>query len=530
MRMGLLVFGVLGLTASVAAQEHKLDSQTVAGIDIGGPRTTESADKPPPVSAAPPRTPAPVLPGGPPVKLATSVNVRAREDAATTPQPVSTEDLTGNEVLESAGTWSDLPRYLQTLPGVISGSDIQNAFSVRGGNSFENGFTVDRFEVPNPNQLALDGSTGGLGSMLDTELIGSVVFHTADISARNSTRLSSLTEVRTLEPAEDNLTAFDLGYSGGGIRIGRSIGRNRTLLFSLRESVTNLFLKDIGLNGSPEFTNNLIRYTVDLSARDHVWIDALTGRDRLQVRPASIDQYETNAFNTNYSGWRNTTGMVWQHTLRSDAVSTLLASNSQDVQKVDQATQHDPVLEQYLAAYNLTDVPFTFQQGNSDGVTQVKYEYQYADENGSGSDFGVDLHHNRINYNIQQSGGVFSPYSASGTPQAAFALAPQFSTFDRAGFFDWNADLKRRVFLRSGIRLQTWGLESMSGSKTAWMPQASVSALVTPRINLRVSYNRSAQMPPSSVLAGAPGNTALGVIHSDQVVAGGALQIIEASR
>ena len=110
-------------------------------------------------------------------------------------------------------------------------------------------------------------------------------------------------------------------------------------------------------------------------------------------------------------------------------------------------------------------------------------------------------------------------------PQAAFTWSPGFSTTDRAAFASLNADLKRRVFVRAGTRVQTWGLQSMTGPKTAWLPQASISALVTARLNLRASYSRSAQLPPYSVMGQAPGNTALGLIKSNQVVAGGSLQI-----
>ena len=534
MRMEWIAVCALGLAGCLTAQQPaSAPTKIVAELEPGTSNRTGSTDKLPsgpaglPAGTAqgPNAAAAPPAPPAPPLKLATSVNVKAKEVETASPQLISTEQLTGNDVLESAGTWSDLPRFLQTLPGVIGGSDIQNAFSVRGGNSFENAFTVDRIEVPNLNQLALDGSTGGLGSMLDPEVIGSVSLPSGDIAARNASRLSSLTEIRTLDMPDQNLTAIDVGYSGAGIRMHRWLGRDRSLLFSLRESVTNLFIKDIGLDGSPEFTNSLIRFTADLSPRDHVWIDALGGRDALKVRPTWFDQEETNAFNTNYAGWRNTSGVVWQHTLRSEAVSTWLVSNSQDVQKVQQATQYDPTLQWYESMFQFPDVPFSFQQNNGEGVTQVKYEYQYADEDGSGSDFGVDLHQNRMNYKTQQWGGIFSPYSASTTPQAAFTIAPHFSTMDRSLFADWNADLKRRVFLRSGLRLQTWGLQSMTGPKTAWMPRVSISALLTQRLNLRASYSRSAQMPPYSVMGGAPGNTSLGLIQSSQIVAGGSFRV-----
>ena len=444
------------------------------------------------------------------ITLSTNVNVHAKDDTGLTPQPVSTVEFTGQQVLESAGTWSDLPRFLQTLPGLIGGSDTQNASFVRGGNSFENLFIVDRIEVPNINQLALANSTGGLGSMLDTEMIGNVSFQDGDIGSSYDSHLSSLTDVRTLELPDHNVTAVDLGYSGVGFRTNRAIGGNKNLLLSARESVTNLFLKDVGLNGSPEFTNALIKYTVDFSSRDHVWVDSLSGRDRLQVRPTWNDVWETNAYNTDYSGWRNTTGFVWQHTLKNDAVSTWTLSNSQNVQNLSQQSQ-------------LAETPSSFTQNNSDGVTALKYEYQYADENGSGSHFGFDTHQNRIDYNTAQSGDIYSPYSASTAPTPAFSLTPSFSTIDRAAFMDVNQSIHQRLYIRSGVRFQSSGLATAKDSTNALLPHGSAS-FVAGRVNLRASYSRSAQLPPFATIAGAPGNTALGLIHAQQVGAGGSVR------
>ncbi len=461
-------------------------------------------------AAAPAVVPVPAHPGAA-VTLSTSVSVRAKDDQVQAPQPVSTVEFTGQQVLESAGTWSDLPRYLQTLPGLTGGSDTQNASFVRGGNSFENLFVVDRIEVPNINHLALANSTGGLGSMLDTGVIGNVTFQSGDIGSSYDSRMSSVTDIRTLDLLDRTGTAIDLGYSGAGFRTNRGFSGNRNLLLSARESVTNLFLHDVGLNGSPEFTNALLKYTADVSARDHMWIDSLSGRDQLKVRPTWNDVWETNAYDTDYSGWRNTTGFVWQHTLKNDAVSTWTFSNSQNVQNLMQQSQ-------------LAGTPSSFTQNNGDGVTALKYEYQYADENGSGSHFGFDTHQNRIRYTTAQSGNIFSPYSSSTSPTPAFSFTPSFSTMDRAAFMDVNQSIRQRLYVRSGVRFQSSGLQTAQGSTNALLPHGSAS-FVAGRVNLRASFSRSAQLPPYATIAGAPGNTALGLIHAQQYVAGGSVRL-----
>lgn len=458
-----------------------------------------------------PPSPATIAPPPSPLTLHTHVSVQAHDEGGLSTLPPSTVEFTGKDVLESAGTWSDLPRYLQTLPGMISGADSQNASFVRGGNSFENLFVVDRIEVPNINHLALANSTGGLGSMLDTEMVGNVSFQSGDFGSSHDSRLSSLTDIRTLETPDRSFTAFDLGYSGAGVRASRAVGARGSLLFSARESVTNLFLKDVGLNGSPEFTNGFARYTLDLSARDHLWVESLAGRDTLQVRPTWNDNWETNAYDTNYSGWRNTTGFVWQHTLHNEAVSSWTLSNSENSQHLQQTSQ-------------LEDTPSSFLQNTHDGASVLKYDYQYADENGSGSQFGGDVHLNRVNYSTAQAGDIFSPYSAGSLPTPAFSLAPSFSTMSRAAFMDVNQSVRHRLFIRAGMRLQNTGNASGQGSETAYLPHGSVS-LAVKWLNLRASYNRSAQLPPYATIAGAPGNTSLGLIHAQQFITGGSVQL-----
>src|ERR1700677_2357173 len=110
----------------------------------------------------------------------------------------------GQDVLSTAGTFGDVSRYLQTLPGVVSTSDLSNEVLVRGGHPMENLFLVDGIEVPNINHLATMGTTGGFGPMIDSGVIQGIKVYTGGFDARYPERLSSVTEIRTLNPA--NLT------------------------------------------------------------------------------------------------------------------------------------------------------------------------------------------------------------------------------------------------------------------------------------------------------------------------------------
>jgi hypothetical protein len=84
--------------------------------------------------------------------VTTTIEVRAVEEElqTTSPSPIRAG---GVDVLNSAGTFGDISRYLQLLPGVIGTSDMSNQMPVRGGHPLENLFLIDGFEVPNINHL-----------------------------------------------------------------------------------------------------------------------------------------------------------------------------------------------------------------------------------------------------------------------------------------------------------------------------------------------------------------------------------------
>jgi len=89
---------------------------------------------------------------------------------------------------------------------------MSNDVMVRGGSPSENLFVVDGIEVPNINHIAVEGTTGGFTSMIDTSIIESVDVKAGGYDARYSSRLSSLIEIHTSEGnAKERSGELDLG-------------------------------------------------------------------------------------------------------------------------------------------------------------------------------------------------------------------------------------------------------------------------------------------------------------------------------
>src|SRR5919197_1174482 len=130
-------------------------------------------------------------------RLQTSVTVTAPAVAAPAEAKTSVRLVSSEEIFRAAGALQDVSRYVQTLPGVVIGSDdFRNDIIVRGGSPLENLFIVDNVEVPNINTFANFSSAGGTVSILDPAMI-----RRRDLSHR---RLSRLLHQSDLECVADH--------------------------------------------------------------------------------------------------------------------------------------------------------------------------------------------------------------------------------------------------------------------------------------------------------------------------------------
>ena len=177
---------------------------------------------------------------GPPLAPASATGKVAAQfemSVFATQETLSTEGLqrnfTAHDVESSTGTFGDLPRFIQTLAGVVSDNDQRNDFLVRGGTPTENLFVIDNIEIPSINQLALSDTTGGLVSMLDNNAIRRFSFQDDAYSSHYDQRLSSVVDISTrtygkVEPhreAEFGIDGTSRGASGDLLLRHRRHGR-----------------------------------------------------------------------------------------------------------------------------------------------------------------------------------------------------------------------------------------------------------------------------------------------------------------
>jgi hypothetical protein len=103
------------------------------------------------------------------------------------------------------------------LPSVTNLNQQFNGLIVRGGSPSENGFFVDGIEIPNINHFPIQGTSAGLLSIMNIDLINNVDFYAGGFSAKYGNKLSSVTDLSLREGNRDELDfQLDLSLAGLG--------------------------------------------------------------------------------------------------------------------------------------------------------------------------------------------------------------------------------------------------------------------------------------------------------------------------
>jgi hypothetical protein len=238
------------------------------------------------------------------------------------------------EILKSAAALQDVSRYVQSLPGVVIGTnDFRNDIIVRGGSPLENLFVVDNVEIPNINAFANFASAGGTVSLLDAELLQDVTFLTGGYPAPFINRTSSVLQVTQREGNRKEFGGWaTLGFAGAGAIFEGPINDGRgSWVVSARRSFLDLFTQDIGIGGVPVLYAFNAKAVYDLTPRDRIWAVNIAGIDEIRLgltESTDLDEEIAN-FDIRYDGWRSATGFNWQRTFGSRGVGLLGVSHSE---------------------------------------------------------------------------------------------------------------------------------------------------------------------------------------------------------
>ncbi|MFT4112914.1 TonB-dependent receptor plug domain-containing protein [Silvibacterium sp.] len=492
--------------SATASAEHRLEASnnTPSPVYPDAPMPAGSA-----ASAAAP--PAPQEQTNP-LRYQSSVIVNGY-DESTKPGGGTTEyHATSKQIESSAGTYGDLSRYLQLFPGVVFNSDESDDVLVRGGNPIENLYLLDGIEVPNINAIATEGTTGGLVSMIDSSAINNIDFQTGGYDASYEERLSSVVSIHSRELANRQpYNAFDAGFVGAGFISERPFRDDGSILFTAHRSLLNLFTNNIGLDGVPIYTNALTRAEWNPSPSDNISIDNLTGVDSINITPDRLDPYETNLINTQYSGWRYTTGIRWRHMYSPSSFGIWTLSDSEQKQYIN---QQDQFFDTINGPGTSTPIP-VYAEATGDSMTNLRYDGYLSLTPGWTLSFGLSGHLYRINYNVAQPYGEQSPLSTDPTRSDATSFYPHFWTGETGYYTQLGKTIGKWTF-DGGGRVQQFAY----GSHVTVTPRAGISYQVNDRVALHTGFAEYRQLPPFLELTAYEQNNSLEPIKVTHYTAG----------
>lgn len=411
--------------------------------------------------------------------------------------------ISPREIETSAGTFGDPSRFMQMLPGIVSDNDKFNDFIVRGGNSQETLFVVDNIEMPSINQLALSNTTGGFVSMIDNRAIKQMTLHTDTYDSKFDQRLSAVVEVTTTKDTPSAAHAeVELGMAGAGGSLDRPWGDNGSMFLSARQSILHLMTNDIGMNGVPIYNNSLFRADKRRDDKNNFWGLSLTGVDSIKIHPDPRNPWQTNPYDIAYKGWRNTTGLNWQHVFSNRSFGVLSFSNSEQSQSLRENAQ-------------LLADAMIYAEDTRDGITRAKYDGTFQAKPWLTLTAGTWNAIDRIDYRVNQPLGLQNPYSKSAAPMNAMSFARQFSTFSSAEYAQATVLLPRGMKIVAGQRFSQWAI--VGGE--AWTPKALFVVPIFGRL-VHVGYAEYAQLPPTLYILSFNNQASLQPIRSRHITGG----------
>ncbi len=344
-----------------------------------------------------------------------------------------------------------------------------------------------------------------------------MTLHTAGHDAKFDDHLSSVVEISTIpdQTPHSRLAVrhmTEAGIAGVGGLDSRPFGDHGSLFVSGREGILRYVTNDIGLNGVPHYNNSLVRGDSTFANGDKIWGMALTGMDSIVIRPSQYDPGETNPIDVHYSGWRNTTGLNWQHGFSARSFGIFTLSNSEQSQTVLQNAQQ-------------TGGQDIYNEQTHDGDTSLKTQFTLQANERLALSAGATETLTRLNYYIVQPDGVaMNPYDANPAGSLSTNVHRNFATAEDAGYAQAVAALPAGMRLTVAARAHHWAL----GNNFALTPKASLSVPLGSLRTFTLGYADYVQMPAYLYMLSFPGNTALQPIRSRHYTA--AMTLVDQSR
>jgi hypothetical protein len=415
--------------------------------------------------------------------------------------------IANEEIRRSAGSLGDINRFVQTLPGVATGGDVRNDLVARGGSPFENLIRVDGFETPTLSHFSTVGSTGGVITLLNNEMVADATFLTGAFPAEYGDRLSSVLDIR-LRDGNRTRHAFegDLNFAGASIVGEGPLGRGGSWIGSLRQSFVDRFANSAGIKSVPEMGAFAFKASYDIGRRHKLWTVMLGGGERVDFNMDADDADEPDFVGIEHRGARVLFGVGWQHLLWDRAFGVGSFSTSAAGYKID-------MRDRQLAGDTLV-----LHDHSSESATTMQYDLSWQVSDTWTLRGGTGVKVLGRNLDLAQPRGVQTPYSVKpreDTPGLTLAFGTTSAI--AAAHVQASGQLLPRVTLTGGVRLERF--EAL-GNVVKAGPRGGIEYSLSSKARVSLSAGRYHQHPELVTIVAVPQNARLAPIQADHLVTG----------
>lgn len=185
----------------------------------------------------------------------------------------------------------DVIRSLLTLPGIVSTSDINSRFYVRGGGGDQNLIMLDGMRLYGPFHAL------GMYSIFDPEIIRSVDAYTGAFPPGYAGRLSSVISMETVSPRADKIsTAGELNFLSSRIQINTPLTPSSRMFVHARHSLfPETFKRLSGFDQTFSFFDVMGKVSTDLLGPNSLSAIVSVSGDDLRSQGSGAASYQ----------WRN---------------------------------------------------------------------------------------------------------------------------------------------------------------------------------------------------------------------------------
>ena len=415
--------------------------------------------------------------------------------------------IANEEIRRSAGSLGDINRFVQALPGLAGGGDIRNDLVARGGSPFENLIRVDGFETPTLSHFSTVGSTGGVVTLLNNELVADANFLAGGFPAEYGDRLSSVLDIRLREGNRTRLALeADVNFAGASVVGEGPLGRHGSWVGSFRRSFVDLIANSVEIKSVPEMSAFTFKTVHDLGRRHKVWAIGLGGSDRVDFNIDDEDPDEPDFVGIEQRAARILLGVGWQHLLWKQAFGVFSASASTANYEID-------VRDRSLAEDTLI-----LRDHSRENATTIRYDLSWQATNAWSFRGGTSVKSLWRGLDLSQPRGLQTPYSVKPREDTP-GVTLDFETTSpiTAAYVEASGQVLPRTTLTGGIRLETF--EALGNASTAG-PRGGVEVRLSPTVRVGLSAGRYHQQPELVTVVAIPQNANLAPIESDHLVGG----------